>query len=96
MGGEGCPLKRDSYCTVSARGQLSFNSAASHRASPQGLLQLCICYKEGKSTTQVPLPDYSGALLGIRGDDLEKQFHGSINSQHGSRGDCERTNHSSY
>lgn len=45
---------------------------------------------------QVPLPDYSGALLAIRGDDLEKQFHGSINSQHGSRGDCERTNHSSY
>ena len=58
-----------------------------HRENTRGLLHLCIHYKEGKSTTKVPLPDYSGVLLGIRGDDLEKQFHCSINSQHGSRGD---------
>lgn len=61
-----------------------------------GLLHLCTYYKEGKSTTKVSLPDYSGAVLGIRGDDLEKQFHCSINSQHGSRGHWERPNHSSY
>lgn len=33
------------------------------------------------------VPHYSGALLRVGGDDLEKQFHCSINSQHGCRGD---------
>ena len=53
-------------------------------------------FKGGESTKKCSVPDYLGALLGVRGDDLEKQFHCSVNSQHGSCGDWEKQKHSSY
>lgn len=52
--------------------------------------------KKRKEKRKHSLPDYAGTLLGIRGDDLEKQFHRSIDSQHGSRGHWERQKHNSY
>lgn len=52
--------------------------------SLQLLHRLQKCFKTNQKKHS--LPDYSGVLLGIGRDDLEKQFHRSIDSQHGSRG----------
>lgn len=88
MGGEGCPLKQDSYCTIIyKRVAITHLNWKHHENTHEAFSISASITKRGKSTTKVPLPDYSGALLGIRGDDLEKQFHCSINSQHGPRGD---------
>ena len=85
--GEGCPLRQHSHCTISASGESSFNSTGSTMRSHEAFFISASITKRGKALQKCSIPDYSGALLGVRGDDLEKKFHCSINSQHGSCGD---------